>query len=34
MTSINEEGKEEKEDLVYNRSDFWVSTSNKQHNFV
>ncbi|MBS1960492.1 MAG: SAM-dependent DNA methyltransferase [Bdellovibrionales bacterium] len=34
MTSTNEEGEQEKEDLTYNRQDFWVSTSNKQLNFV
>lgn len=34
FASINEEGEQEKEDLTYNRQDFWVSTSNKQLNFV
>jgi type I restriction enzyme M protein len=34
MTSTNEEGELEKEDFVYNRQDFWASTSNKQLNFV
>ena len=34
MTFINEEGQLEKEDLTYNRQDFWASTSNKQLNFV
>jgi type I restriction enzyme M protein len=34
MTFTNEEGEEEKEDLVYNRQDFWASTSNKQLNFL
>ncbi len=34
MTFTNEEGEEEKEDLTYNRQDFWVTTSNKQLNFV
>ena len=34
MTFTNEEGEQEKEDLTYNRSDFWVTTSNKQLNFV
>ncbi|WP_353852893.1 class I SAM-dependent DNA methyltransferase [Dehalobacter restrictus] len=34
MTFTNEEGEQEQEDLVYNRQDFWVSTSNKQLNFV
>ncbi|WP_094227713.1 type I restriction-modification system subunit M [Methanolobus psychrotolerans] len=34
MTFTNEEGGLEKEDLTYNRQDFWVTTSNKQLNFV
>jgi type I restriction enzyme M protein len=34
MTFTNEEGEQEKEDLTYNRNDFWVTTSNKQLNFV
>jgi type I restriction enzyme M protein len=34
MTFTNEEGEQEKEDLTYNRTDFWVTTSNKQLNFV
>ncbi|MFP4018895.1 MAG: N-6 DNA methylase [Bacteroidales bacterium] len=34
MTFTNDEGKQEKEDLVYNRNDFWATTSNKQLNFV
>lgn len=34
MTITNEEGKQEKEDLTYNRQDFWATTSNKQLNFV
>ena len=34
MTFTNEEGGQEKEDLTYNRQDFWVTTSNKQLNFV
>ncbi len=34
MTFTNEEGEEEGEDLVYNRQDFWATTSNKQLNFV
>ncbi len=34
MTITNEEGKQEKEDLTYNRQDFWSTTSNKQLNFV
>ena len=34
MTFINEEGEQEKEDLTYNRQDFWTTTSNKQLNFL
>jgi type I restriction enzyme M protein len=34
MTFTNEEGEQEKEDLTYNRQDFWVTTSNKQLNFL
>ena len=34
MTFTNEEGEQEKVDLTYNRQDFWVTTSNKQLNFV
>jgi type I restriction enzyme M protein len=34
LTITNEEGEHEKEDLVYNRQDFWVTTSNKQLNFL
>jgi len=34
MTFTNEKGEIEKEDLTYNRQDFWVTTSNKQLNFV
>src|SRR5882724_2527393 len=34
MTFTNEEGEEEKEDLVYNRQDFWATSSNKQLNFL
>jgi type I restriction enzyme M protein len=34
MTFTNEEGRQEKEDLVHNRQDFWTTTSNKQLNFV
>lgn len=34
MTFTNEEGEEEKDSLVYNRQDFWTTTSNKQLNFV
>ena len=34
MTFTNEEDEQEKEDLTYNRQDFWTTTSNKQLNFV
>ncbi|MBQ0720236.1 MAG: SAM-dependent DNA methyltransferase [Gammaproteobacteria bacterium] len=34
MTFTNEEGGQEKDDLTYNRQDFWDTTSNKQLNFV
>lgn len=34
QTFTNEEGEQEKEDLTYNRPDFWATTSNKQLNFV
>jgi type I restriction enzyme M protein len=34
VTIINGEGKADKESLVYERQDFWASTSNKQLNFV
>ena len=34
MTFTNEEGEQERDDLTYNRQDFWASTSNKQLNFV
>ncbi|MCX2681465.1 class I SAM-dependent DNA methyltransferase [Galbibacter sp. EGI 63066] len=34
MTITNEEGEAEKEDLSYNRQDFWETTSNKQLNFL
>ncbi len=33
-TSTNDAGKQQKDDLTYNRQDFWVTTSNKQLNFV
>jgi type I restriction enzyme M protein len=33
-TFTNEQGVQEQEDLVYNRQDFWATTSNKQLNFV
>ncbi|MCL4261707.1 MAG: type I restriction-modification system subunit M [Anaerolineae bacterium] len=34
MNFTNEEGEQEREDLTYNRQDFWATTSNKQLNFV
>jgi type I restriction enzyme M protein len=34
QTFTNEQGEQEKEDLTYNRQDFWATTSNKQLNFV
>ena len=34
MTITNAEGEQERDDLTYNRQDFWVTTSNKQLNFV
>lgn len=34
MTITNEDGEQKKEDLTYNRQDFWTTTSNKQLNFV
>lgn len=34
MTFTNEAGEQERDDLTYNRQDFWVTTSNKQLNFV
>jgi type I restriction enzyme M protein len=34
MTFTNEEGAQEKEDLIYNRQDFWATTANKQLNFL
>jgi len=34
ITITNGEGKEDKEGLIYQRDDFWVTTSNKQLNFV
>src|SRR5262249_4373330 len=30
----NEEGDEDRQSLVYNRTDFWTTTSNKQLNFL
>lgn len=34
LTFTNEEGEQEAEDLVYNRQDFWTTSSNKQLNFI
>ena len=34
ITFTNEEGEQDSEDLVYNRQDFWTTTSNKQLNFL
>ena len=34
MSFTNEEGEQDKDDLTYNRQDFWATTSNKQLNFV
>ena len=34
MTFTNEDGEQEKDELTYNRQDFWASTSNKQVNFI
>ena len=34
ISFTNEEGEQEDEDLVYNRQDFWATSSNKQLNFV
>ena len=34
MSFTNEEGEQEKDELTYNRQDFWATTSNKQLNFV
>lgn len=34
MTITNEEGEVEKQDMSYNRQDFWETTSNKQLNFL
>jgi len=33
-TFTNEKGEQEEEDLVYNRQDFWTTSSNKQLNFI
>jgi type I restriction enzyme M protein len=34
QTFTNDQGEQKKEDLTYNRQDFWATTSNKQLNFV
>jgi len=34
ITIVNNEGKADKESLVYERPDFWATTSNKQLNFL
>lgn len=34
MSFTNDDGEQEKDDLTYNRQDFWATTSNKQLNFV
>ena len=34
ITFTNEKGEQEDEDLVYNRQDFWTTSSNKQLNFL
>jgi type I restriction enzyme M protein len=34
MSFTNDAGEQEKDDLTYNRQDFWATTSNKQLNFV
>lgn len=34
QTFTNDEGEQERDDLTYNRQDFWATTSNKQLNFV
>ncbi|WP_299462945.1 class I SAM-dependent DNA methyltransferase [uncultured Microscilla sp.] len=34
MTITNEDGEQERQDLSYNRQDFWATTSNKQLNFL
>ncbi len=34
MSFTNEAGEQEKDELTYNRQDFWATTSNKQLNFV
>lgn len=34
QTFTNQEGEQERDDLTYNRQDFWATSSNKQLNFV
>ena len=34
ITVVGENGKAEREDIAYSRTDFWVTTTNKQLNFV
>ena len=34
QTFTNDQGEQEKEDLTYNRQDFWATTGNKQLNFL
>ncbi len=34
MSFTNDDGEQERDDLTYNRQDFWTTTSNKQLNFV
>lgn len=34
MSFTNAEGEQDRDDLTYNRQDFWATTSNKQLNFV
>lgn len=34
ISFTNEEGEDEEDELVYNRSDFWTTSSNKQLNFL
>ena len=34
LTFTNENGEQEEEELIYNRQDFWTTSSNKQLNFI
>ena len=34
LTFTNEDGEQEEEELIYNRQDFWTTSSNKQLNFI